>query len=373
MSNYQSNASTMASSTSKAGTPCPHNYPVAVTEPGLGSALNLAKKTLSFAWYRYVEWVFLSAIMATVLSVVIGLCVVTYMYVHKYVSGAVLLGGMAALIFWVMPFIERQAFLSHCGHIAVLTNLITKGDVGNGSQKMFKFGRELALSKLGELDTIWEVHGTIRSAVRHAVRTLDFIDAWLPMDLSVIKRTMIRVLNWAMPYVDAVVLSYGLARGDENFGSAGLDGMVYSIQNAKSIIKTALGAWLWEKVILGPVWLASAVGIGVAAAGAVLSLTGADMTLLTQNPSEFFKTQPFIGLGAIAAGFVFGPLFAHLIVKTLSEAFVRPMLIAMVMIKFHVTVRNQPLDSALQTRLVDGNESLANISSLAGRIPHMAV
>ena len=347
---------------------CPHHYSVAVTEPGFSSAMGLAKRTLSFAWYRYMEWLFLTAILTTVLTVVLGLCVVCYMYVHQYVAGAVLIAGMGALIFWVMPFTDRQAFLSHCGHVAVITNLITKGDVGNGSEKMFKFGRELATRKLGELDTIWTVHGAIRNATRHTVRTLDFVDDLLPMDLGPLKRGIYRVLNWAMPYVDAVVLSYGIARGDSDFGAVGLDGLVYSLQNAKTIIKTALGAWFLEKLILGPVWLVCAVSFGVATVIGVLQVTGADVVLLQQNASAFFQANPIVALGSLAAGLVIGPLVAHLIVKTLSEAFVRPMLIAMVLIKFHVTVRNQPLDAALQRRIVESNDGLANISDLATRM-----
>jgi hypothetical protein len=361
---------------SNAGTPaassCPHNYPVSVTEPGFSSAMGLAKRTLAFAWYRYVEWLFLSAIVSTVLVVVLGLCVASYMYVHQYVAGAVLLGGMAALIFLVLPFTDRQSFLSHCGHIAVLTNLIMKGDAGNGSEKMFKYGRELATHKLGDFDTIWTVHRTIRSAARQLGRSLDFVDDVLPsswgIDLSVIKRAVYRVLNWAMPYIDATVLSYGMARGDSDFGTVGLDGLVYAIQNAKSVIKTAIGAWFLEKLILGPLWFVSAVSLGLATTYGVLQFTGADIALLQSNAREFFGTYPIIALGSLAAGLVVGPLVAHLITKTLSEAFVRPMLIAMVLIKFHNAVRNQPIDTALQERIVGSSEGLANISDVATRL-----
>ena len=137
MSHHQ-NHSPIAYSGSTRGTTrnvplgCPHTYPIAVTQPGLGSALQLAKKTLPYAWLRYVEGLFLSAITFAVLSVILAATVVLYLYVHKYVSGAVFIGGMLALIFLVLPFIDQQTFLSHCGHIAVLTNLITHGDVGNG-------------------------------------------------------------------------------------------------------------------------------------------------------------------------------------------------------------------------------------------------
>ncbi len=371
MSERSYNASNVGNSASR----CPHNYPVTITTPGFASAIGLAKRTLPFAWYRYVEWLFLTAIMTVVLTVVVGLCLVSYMYIHPYAGGAVLIACGLALVFWVMPFIEHQAFLSHCGHIAVLTNLIMKGEVGNGSEKMFRFGRSLVVEKLGELDTIRNVYTTIRAATRQLVRTLDFIDNVLPeswgIDLGFVKRGVCRVVNWAMPYIDAVVLSYGMARGDQEFGTAGLDGLVYSIQNAGSVIKTAIGAWFLEKVILGPLWLLCALAFGVGAAYGVLQFTNADVVLLQQDPHAFFTTFPFIGLGAVAAGFVIGPLLAHMITKTFSEAFVRPMLIAMVLIKFHVVIRNQPLDAKLQSRIVEGGEGLANISEVAGKLNHV--
>ncbi len=347
---------------------CPHDYPVSVTQPGISSALQLAKKTLGYACFRYLESVFLSAMTLVVLTVVLGASVALYMYVHKYVGGAALIAGALALIFWVLPFIDTQTFLSRCGHIAVLTNLITRGEVGNGQQKMFKYGRDLAMQSLGELDTIFAVHGALRSAMYRLVRTLNFIDRWLPLDISIVKRVMYRVFNWAMPYIDAVVLSYGMARGDKDFANAGLDGLCYSFQNAKTVIKTALGAFFMEKVLLAPLWLGAALGFGVAAAMGVLQFTGADVTLLTADPRAFFKAQPLIGLGALATGLVVGALVAHLIVKSVSEAFVRPMLIAMLLIKFHVTVRNQPLDNALQSRILDASEGLASLSEVAGRL-----
>lgn len=360
------------SQSSSASNTCPHNYPVVVTEPGFSSAVGLAKRTLAFAWYRYVEWLFLAAIVTTLLIVVLGLCVVSYMYVHQYVAGAVLIAGMSALIFWVLPFVDRQAFTSHCGHIALLTNLITKGDVGNGSTKMFKFGRELASRRLGDFDTVWTVHRTIHTAARHLTRTLDFIDDVLPsswgIDLGIVKRAVYRVLKWSMPYVDATVLSYGMARGDRNFGTVGLDGFVYALKNAKSVIKTAIGAWFLEKVILGPLWFVLALSVGVGTVYGVLQVTGADFTLLQQDLRGFFGTYPIIALGSLAAGFVVGPVIAQLFTKTISQSFVRPMLIAMVLIKFHNVIRNQPLDTGLQNRIVGSSEGLANMSDIATRL-----
>jgi len=244
--------------------------------------------------------------------------------------------------------------------------------VGNGSTKMFKFGRELASRRLGDFDTVWTVHRTIRAAARHLTRTLDFIDGILPsgfgIDLGIVKRGVYRVLKWAMPYIDATVLSYGMARGDKDFGAVGLDGFVYALQNAKSVIKTAIGAWFLEKVILGPLWFVLALLVGVGTAYGVLQVTGADFVLLQQDLRGFFGTYPIIALGSLAAGAVVGPLIAQLFTKTLSQSFVRPMLIAMVLIKFHNVIRNQPLDASLQNRIVGSSEGLANMSDIATRL-----
>ncbi len=379
MSHHQNHSPVAYSASTTRGTTrnvplgCPHTYPIAVTQPGLGSALQLAKKTLPYAWLRYVEGLFLSAITFAVLSVILAATVVLYVYVHKYVSGAVFIGGMLALIFLVLPFIDQQTFLSHCGHIAVLTNLITQGDVGNGQQRMFKFGRDTANRSLGELDTIREVHGTIRSATRNLLRTLNVLDSWLPIDLSVVKRLVHRVVNWATPYIDAVVLSYGIARGDRDFAKAGLDGLCFSLQNAKAVLKTAIGAFLVEKLILAPLWLAIAVGAGIATLVSILQFGGVGTAPLLDDPRAFFQTQPLLGLGAVAGGLTIGALVAHLVVKTVSDAFVRPMLTAMVLVKFHVTIQGQALDAALQTRIIDANDGLSNLSDFAGRATRLAL
>ena len=45
--------------------------------------------------------------------------------------------------------------LLSCGHVAVLTELITRGQVGNGSESMLAYGRRVVTERFGQVNALF--------------------------------------------------------------------------------------------------------------------------------------------------------------------------------------------------------------------------
>lgn len=346
---------------------CLHAYPVAVRTPGFFAALKLSFKAFPYALFRFLHWCLFSTVSAIMLALILGVGTALTVYVQKWVGVGVLLGGVIAWGFLWLPFMERKTFATQCGHIAILTELITQGRIGNGQKGMFAFGNELVAQRLGALETIYDVYRIINRAVRKLTNVLNFADRLLPVDLGPVKRVVYRIIGWAAPYVTSVVLSYGIARDDEDFGAAGMDGLCYSAQNAKGLLKTAIGVVLLEQLLVLPWWLVSLAAFVPGVFYVVFSAMGGDFAALQANAAEFAKAEPITFLAAAAAGLVVGGLFAYLTVKTVRESFIKPMLVTMVMVKFHVAIENQPLEPGIKDKVLGADSALSGLDKLRYR------
>ncbi len=340
---------------------CAHSYPLAVRQAGLIVATKLTFKTLPYALFRFAYASLFAAAGALQLCAIAGLAFVLSTYVHAAAGAVVVLAGLLAWALLWLPFVEHKMFATWCGHVAILTELITKGQVGNGRQGMFAFGRELAATRLGDLETVWSVYRTINKNLRRVSNLLNFADDLLPIDLGPVKRLMHRAVGWVAPYVEGVIVSYGLARGDRDFKAAGADGLGYSVQNAKALFKTAFGVLLLEQVALLPAWVGSLALFVPGLFYATYAAMGGDAGALLDGNAAALQRDVLPLAAAAAVGVFVGGAFALLTVKTVKEAFVKPTLLTMVMVKFHVAIENQPLDQNVMARASGAGEGLARL------------
>lgn len=340
---------------------CAHAYPLTVRKAGLIAATKLSFKTLPYALFRFGQASLFAGVGALQLCVIAALAYVLVTFVHPIAGGVVVLAGLLAWALLWLPFVEHKMFASWCGHVAILTELVTKGSVGNGSQGMFAFGRELAATRLGDIETVWEVYRTINRSLRRLGNLLNFADDLLPIDLGPVKRLVHRVVSWAAPYVEGVIVSYGLARGDRDFQAAGADGLCYGVQNAKSLFKTALGVLLLEQVALLPAWVASLALFVPGLFYVTYVAAGGDFSALLDGNAAAIQRDMLPFIAAAGVGGLVGGAFSLLAVKTVKEAFVKPTLLTMVMVKFHVAIENQPLDPSVRARVLDANSGLTKL------------
>jgi hypothetical protein len=353
---------------------CLHNYPLAARQPGLSAAFGLALRTAPFALFRFLQWSALAAISVVILTVAIAGGTWLTVSVNRYAGAIVMLGAIIAWAFLWLPIANRISFGTLCRHILILTHLITTGRSDENGEGMFAFSRRVVTSRMGDLATVGRLYRTINSALFRLSRVLGFADCVLAIDLSALRRFIDRVVVWVSPYLTAVVLSYGMARGDRDFSQAGRDGICYSAQNGRALMKTVIGAFLLESLLVAPLWLAAFAGFGYAAFRFTYVQAGGDWPALIQHGglAVAAKAHQLALLGAIAAGVVAGLLLGLLIVKIVREALVRPALLAMVMIKFHLAVENQPLDEGWRERLNDADAMLKGLDDFRWRARRLA-
>ncbi len=303
--------------------PIRHSYPLAVDKAGLGTALSLLQKTLPYALVRFgilfafsvgtVIWFGITFGGAALLS-----------KLHGILGGGWLLGGMGLYGWFFWTVIRYFLYVIKCGHIAVLTELITKGEIANGDKGMFAYGKEIVSSRFKEVNVLFAMDLLISGVVKAFNRTIEGVANFLPLPgIDGIAKVVGAILHAMTTFIDETIFSYGLARGDKNPWRSGRDGLVYYAQNAKGILKTSLGTVVLEKVLVVLAW--------------ILCMAPAALFAYLM-PGNENGTLWMIGIAA---------LFAW----NIKEAFLHPLFLIMIMTKFHVSVQGQEIDETWDARL----------------------
>jgi hypothetical protein len=318
-----------------------HSYPLAVEQPGFGTALSLLTRTLPYALVRF--GILVGFTLATVFWFVITFGGASFLAakVHPWIGIGWLIAGIGGYgyLWW---FVVRYAlYLIQAGHVAVLTELVTTGTVGNGGEGMFAYGRRVVTERFGEVNALFALDLLIKGVVHAFNRTLDWISHLLPIPgLHSVVSIVNAVVRAATRYIDETIFSYNLARGDDNAWRSSKDALIYYAQNSKEILKTALYVVVLDKVLTAVVWL-----VMLAPAFAMLWLLPAS---------------------AKPGGFIGGLVIAALFASNIRQAFLKPLFLVMVMTKFHLIVRHQPINLEWDARLTGVSRKFQDIKDKAG-------
>jgi hypothetical protein len=317
-----------------------HTYPLAIEQAGFGTALGLLTKTLPCALVRF--------------GILLGLSVVTIVWLIVTFGGAGFLGdkvhpwiglgwmiaglGLYGYIWWMI--VRYFLYLVQAGHIAVLTELVTTGRIGAGSEGMFAYGKRVVTERFGQVNLLFAMDLLIRGVVHAFNRTLDFIAGFIPIPgLQSVVGIINAIVRAATTYIDETIFSYNLARGDDNAWRSSKDALIYYAQNSKEILKTAVYVVVLDKVLTAVVWI-------VMLAPAFL--------LLAVLPDSWAP-----------GGFIGGLIIAALFASNIRQAFLKPLFLVMVMTKFHVLIRNQSINLEWDQRLSSLSRKFGEIKDKA--------
>jgi hypothetical protein len=330
----------------------PQNYPLAIRDSGLAASVGLVMKTLPYAVIRF------AFLMGFAIGSIVWLCVT--------IGGSVWLGTHIAQAFgwiwfigcvvvagWVWATLLRYALhLIECGHVAVLTELITRGGVANGAESMFAYGRRIVTRRFGEVNILFAMNALVRGILNAFHRTLDWIAAAMPIPgLSSVANLVTAVLRAATRYMDKVIFSYNLARDDPNPWESARDGVVYYCQNAEPILKTSIWIVIVEFGLSAVLWL-------------LLLAPAAAVTVMLPH-----SVREIGGLVTI----VIAVLFAWAI----RGAFIKPIFLVMIMVRFHTLIEHQPINAEWVARLDQlsvkfrdlGQKAQAYVAGTAPKLP----
>jgi hypothetical protein len=300
-----------------------HSYPLAVSDASLGTALGLFLQTLPYAMVRF--GILFGVSVGSLLWYLLTFGGGAFIAKHVPVLGYVWIFGGLGLWGYLWWFIVRYfLYLLKAGHIVVLTDLVTRGQVGNATENMFQYGTRVVKERFGEVNALFALDRLINGIVRAFNRTLNIIANLLPIPgLGSITNLVTAVVHAATTYVDETLFSYSLARGDEDKWRSAKDGLIYYAQNHQEVLKTGVWIVLLDWVLTFGAWLVCLVPAGLVA-----------WLLPAGGLSQF---------GVV--------LLAVFVAANLRAAFLKPLFLIMVMVKFHVSVRDQPIDLEWDARL----------------------
>ena len=320
--------------------PVRHSYPLAVEQAGFGTAYSLLMRTMPYALVRF--GVLLVFSIATIVWFVLTFGIGGWLTakVHPWIGlGWWIAGfGVYGWAWWVV--VRYALYLIQAGHIAVLTELVTTGSIGSGSEGMFQYGKRIVTERFGQVNLLFGLDLLIRGVVHAFNRTLDFVAHLIPVPgLQSIVGIVNAIVRAATTYIDETIFSYNLARGDQNPWRSSKDALIYYGQNAKEILKTAVWVVVLDKALTAVVW--------------VVMLAPA------------FLLLAILPASAAPGGFIAALVIAALFASNVRQAFLKPLFLVMVMAKFHVLVRNQAINLEWDQRLTGVSKKFREIKDKA--------
>ncbi len=242
-------ASASQSSSWERTTDHPHSYPLLVHDHGLFTSWTLLMRTLPYVMARM-----------AVISVASVACLIWMVVTF---GGAAWIGSHISTVFgfvWLLPWLVAGGWvwgtilryslhLIACGHVAVITHLITQGTTGEGNESQFAYGRRVVVSRFGQVTVLYGFSALVKGALETFHRTLDGFGEFLSIPgFSSITQILDTIAKAATRYLDKVILSYTLARNDNDPWHCAQDGLVYYCQDVKPILKTSIWIVIVEKL-----------------------------------------------------------------------------------------------------------------------------
>ncbi len=313
--------------------PVRHSYPLAIENASLGTAMGLLLKTLPYALVRF--GILLAFSVGTIIwfGIVFGGAALLSK-LHEIFGGIWMIGGIGVYGWFFWTVIRYFLYMIKAGHIAVITELVTTGSIDNGEKKMFEYGKDVVKERFKEISVLFGLDLLITGVVKSFNRTLEGVANFLPIPgLDQLAKVVGVILHAMTTFIDETLFSYNLARGDDNPWRSGRDGLIYYAQNSKEILKTSLWIVVLEKVLVVLAWILCMAPAAVFA------------YLMPGNESG---TLWMIGIAA---------LFAW----NIKAAFLHPLFLIMIMIKFHVSVKGQAIDETWDDRLTRASDKFVKI------------
>jgi hypothetical protein len=205
---------------------------------------------------------------------------------------------------------------------------------------MFDYGRRVVTARFAQANVLFGLNALVRGVVQAIHGTLDWIADLVPIPgLESISGLITLLLKGATRYLDKVIFSYNLARPDADPWRSSRDGLVYYAQNAKPVLKTALWSIVLERLLSFALWLVLLVPAGL-------------VTLLLPQ-------------GVREVGGLMTVLVALLLVGPLRAAFIKPLFLIMMMVRFHAAAEGQPINAAWDARLAAISDGFRDLGEQA--------
>ena len=322
--------------------PVRHSYPLAIQNSDLSTAISLLLRTLPYAGARFFVLFTTSLVTAVWWVISFGGMMFLSAKIHGIAGLLWFLGWAFAYGYLWKTLVRYFLYLLKAGHIAVLTELITKDSIGNGNEGMFEYGKRVVSERFGQMNAMFALDLLVAGIVAAFNRTLNWIAGLLPVpgmrDIAGIVNAIVRS---ATTFIDETILSYSLARGDSDAFRSARDGLIYYAQNSKEVLKTGIWIVVLDKVATFFTWIVMFI--------------------------------PAILIGTIlpdsikGAGILFTAVLSAMFAWAVRGAFLQPLFLTMIMIKFHVCVKGQPIEPQWDAQLSQVSGKFVELKNKIGQ------
>ena len=219
-------------------------------------------------------------------------------------------------------------------------NWSRRGEFGNGSEGLFAYGKRIVTERFGEVNLLFALDLLIRGVVARVQPDAQLRAGLLPIPgLQSIIGIVNAIVRAATTYIDETIFSYNLARGDEQ-RLAQLEGRADLLRAEQQ------GAPEDGRVGRG-------------------ARQGADRRRVGRDARAGVPAAGRAAGGSAPAAVIAGLVVAALFASNIRQAFLKPIFLVMVMTKFHVLVRNQPIN-------LEWDQRLSSVSRKFGEIKEKA-
>jgi hypothetical protein len=213
---------------------------------------------------------------------------------------------------------------------------------------MFEYGKRVVTERFVQVHALYGLELLVGAVVTAFNRTLSWVTNFIPIPgLRGIVTLVQRIVRAATNYVDETLLSYSLARGDSDHFRSASDGLIYYAQNSKEVLKTGVWIVILDKISSVVLWLLMFVP-----ALAIAALFPASVR----------------GLGVLCTGGT-----AFMLAWAIRGAVLEPLFLTMIMIKFHLCVKNQPINLEWDARLSSVSDQFVALKNKIGQPQATAV
>lgn len=199
-------------------------------------ALKILLKTIPYLVLRLVVYLLVGVGIGIYLA-----CVVLLAKIFGGIGGLIFLIGLGVM--WGLLRLVKNylLYLVKAGHVAVVTELIHKGKLPEGVNQV-KYGRKIISGMFKSVSALFVVDQLVNGILRAVNRSVVRIAEMLPIPgMEGLAKIVTIILNFAVTYVDESILSYNVARPEENAFESAKNGLILYAQNWKPILKTAVG------------------------------------------------------------------------------------------------------------------------------------
>lgn len=222
-------------------------------------ARTLFRKTMPFVWAKLLLGLATVLISVILFAILMGLSLLFQSSDVTLIMFCIWLGGVGAVRFVLMHYI---GYLVKAGHIAVLTEAITTGNVPD---HQVEYGKQVVKQRFATSNVYFGLDKLISGAIRQIQRfiekagnALDFIPG-----MGAVTSLAKFFVSIFLGYIDECCLGYTFLNKDQNAFKSGADGVVIYAQNWKKLLKDAAKTMALVVVLLAVIILVSFVAIGL--------------------------------------------------------------------------------------------------------------